>query len=100
MSFTRTVEDFTCDKCGTSVQGTGYTNHCPECLHSKHVDVSPGDRAASCLGLMPPIRIEGTTPSYIIIQKCARCGIERRIRPAEHDNPDALVALAGKHSVV
>ena len=45
MSFTRKVEDFTCEHCGREVHGNGYTNHCPHCLHSKHVDVNPGDRA-------------------------------------------------------
>lgn len=42
--FTKTVEDFICAHCGTHVRGNGYTNHCPECLWSKHVDNNPGDR--------------------------------------------------------
>jgi hypothetical protein len=35
-----------------------YRNHCPACLWSKHVDVQPGDRAATCRGLMRPDRVE------------------------------------------
>ncbi|MEK7158524.1 MAG: RNHCP domain-containing protein, partial [Patescibacteria group bacterium] len=44
-TFQRRVEDFTCESCGAQVTGDGYTNHCPQCLVSKHVDVYPGDRA-------------------------------------------------------
>ena len=50
--FTRVVEDFTCGQCGAAVTGDGYTNHCPLCLWSRHVDINPGDRAAECGGLM------------------------------------------------
>src|SRR3989338_8156335 len=44
--FQRTKEDFTCERCGFFVRGSGYTNHCPQCLWSKHVDVNPGNRQA------------------------------------------------------
>ena len=56
--FQRTIEDFTCEQCNFAVKGNGYTNHCPKCLWSKHVDVNPGDRAATCGGLMEPIGAE------------------------------------------
>ena len=56
--FNRRIEDFTCEHCGTEVHGNGYTNHCPNCLWSKHVDINPGDRAADCGGLMEPIAVE------------------------------------------
>jgi DNA-directed RNA polymerase subunit RPC12/RpoP len=94
MGFQRRKEDFVCAHCGTAVEGNGYTNHCPKCLWSKHVDVMPGDRADTCGGLMRPIRIEGATPEYIIIHKCERCGAERRVRTVGEDSPDALIALA------
>jgi hypothetical protein len=55
--FKKTKEDFVCEHCGKPVVGNGYTNHCPECLWSKHVDVNPGDRAATCLGLMEPVGV-------------------------------------------
>lgn len=94
MGFQRRKEDFICAHCGAAVIGTGYTNHCPHCLWSKHVDVMPGDRADTCSGLMKPVRIEGATPKYTIIHKCERCGAERRVYTVSDDNPDALVALA------
>ena len=56
--FSRRTEDFTCEHCGTKVKGNGYTNHCPQCLYSKHVDINPGDRLSDCGGLMEPIDIE------------------------------------------
>jgi len=96
MSFQRKVEDFTCDHCKAHVVGTGYTNHCPKCLWSKHVDVEPGDRAEKCNGAMKPIAIEGSTDHYRIVHKCERCGIVRRVDASQGDAPEALVALAGK----
>ena len=50
--FERNVEDFVCTVCGQQVEGNGYTNHCPKCLSSLHVDINPGDRASSCYGVM------------------------------------------------
>jgi len=41
---------FVCAVCGFQVPPVtegGYRNHCPRCLHSLHVDESPGDRAAT-----------------------------------------------------
>ncbi len=97
MSFVRNVEDFVCGNCGTAVKGNGYTNHCPNCLFSKHVDIEPGDRAQECGGLMEPIRVEGSTgKGYQIRQRCTRCRHEFRVRAAENDNVDVLVSLAGK----
>ena len=95
MSFQKRVEGFTCEHCGTKVAGNGYTNHCPNCLWSKHVDVDPGDRAETCGGMMPPVKIEGATGSgYHIIHACARCGFERRNKVTNADNINAVLALA------
>ena len=94
MSFKRTVEDFVCEHCGTSVRGDGYTNHCPECLWSKHVDVEPGDRGATCGGMMEPIALEGSTGKYRIIHRCERCRLERPIALAKNDNMKAVLSIA------
>lgn len=96
MSFTRTIEDFTCGHCGTHVTGDGYTNHCPCCLWSRHVDISPGDRAQSCGAMMEPVALEGSTPDYVIVHRCEKCGAVRRVRVSPADDPEAVVALAGK----
>ena len=44
--FTVIDEEFVCENCGKKVKKLGYScrNHCPYCLHSKHVDINPGDR--------------------------------------------------------
>lgn len=96
MSFIRTIEDFSCEHCGADVSGTGYTNHCPQCLWSKHVDKDPGDRAERCGGMMEPIRIEGSSPDYTIIHKCTKCGTERRVGVSSIDSADAILFIAGK----
>jgi len=42
--FTKRIEDFTCEVYGTKVKGTGFTDHCPQCLAGKYADVSPDDK--------------------------------------------------------
>jgi ribosomal protein L40E len=91
--FQRRIEDFTCEHCGAKVAGSGYTNHCPKCLWSKHVDVNPGDRAEPCGGMMKPTAVEGTTPHYRLVQVCERCGATRRVNVAEEDNMEAILFL-------
>lgn len=95
MSFTRRTEDFKCERCGREVAGNGYTNHCPGCLWSKHVDVDPGDRAERCGGLMEPVAVEqGDGGEAVIVQVCTRCAVRRRCRRSPEDSFDAIVAIA------
>ena len=58
--FTEIDEEFICENCGKKVPELGYScrNHCPYCLHSKHLDINPGDRAEDCCGILEPIGIE------------------------------------------
>lgn len=99
--FKRTIENFVCGHCGASVEGNGYTNHCPKCLWSKHVDVHPGDRAATCLGMMRPVSVEGSTGAgYRIRHRCEVCGHEKINDADSIDSPDALVALAAGRKAV
>lgn len=91
--FSKCVENFICEKCGEYVKGDGYTNHCPHCLWSKHVDVNPGDRKSHCREMMEPIRTEYTKGEFIIVHRCTKCGIEKRIKAAENDKKDLLFAL-------
>lgn len=94
MSFQKRIEDFTCEHCSASVKGDGYTNHCPQCLWSKHVDINPGDRAHRCGGLMKPVRTEGTAAKYFIIHRCVKCGTEEKNIFGEKDSTEALLAIA------
>ena len=93
--FQRRVENFVCENCEEKVVGDGYTNHCPKCLWSKHVDVNPGDRAAQCGGMMKPESVEGTSPDYRIIYKCEECGFSRPNAVHKDDNMQAVLAIAG-----
>lgn len=83
--FQKKVEDFVCQNCGTKVTGSGYTNHCPKCLYSRHVDINPGDRLNPCGGLMKPINIENKSGEFVIIHKCQRCGEEKRNKARPED---------------
>ena len=58
--FTEIDEEFICENCGKRVPKLGYScrNHCPYCLHSKHVDKNPGDRAEECHGDLEPVSME------------------------------------------
>jgi len=88
--FTKTIEDFVCAHCGKKVKGNGFTNHCPDCLWSKHVDVNPGDRAEECGGMMEPVAFEGSVAQYYVVQRCQVCGHERRNKLKSGDNLLAL----------
>lgn len=92
--FQRTKEDFTCGHCGFFVAGNGYTNHCPRCLWSKHVDINPGDRAAKCQGLMRPQSVEIKRGEYILSHKCVSCGFGKRNKVSPDDNFDAILNLS------
>lgn len=84
--FQRRIEDFTCAACAAAVPGNGYTNHCPHCLTSKHVDISPGDRAAQCGGLMPVVNMMYEQGQWYLLQQCQRCQHQKRNRVAKTDN--------------
>ena len=83
--FQKQVENFVCEKCRTAVVGNGYTNHCPNCLYSKHVDNNPGDRANTCGGMMKPVRMETQKGEFVIVHKCLKCGLEKRNKSASND---------------
>lgn len=91
--FRRTVEDFTCAHCGAAVTGDGYTNHCPRCLWSRHVDEVPGDRAATCGGLMEPLALHYEQGEFRIVHRCTACGHVRPNRLHAADDPAAAQRL-------
>jgi len=83
--FTRTIEDFVCEHCGAKVVGNGYTDHCPKCLWSKHVDLNPGDRRSRCGGEMKPIRVIRGRTNASIEYRCMKCGLEKKVKAAQQD---------------
>ena len=97
--FTKIDEEFICENCGKKVSKLGYTcrNHCPHCLHSKHLDINPGDRAEDCHGILEPISLEtNSKKGYVIVFKCKKCGAIRKNKAAEDDNMDEIIALSAK----
>ena len=90
-------ESFTCYNCGKEVSPLGYTarDHCPNCLHSLHVDINPGDRASNCKGHLIPIGIEKNKKSdYKILYKCDKCGIHTKNVMATDDNMEKIINLS------
>jgi hypothetical protein len=91
--FSRNKEDFKCKHCGYIAKGTGYTNHCPKCLWSMHVDINPGDRKEKCRGMMEPIKIEYKRGEYILIHRCLKCHAIRKNTASPNDYPAILHRL-------
>ena len=91
--FQRKIEDFKCENCGFDVIGNGYTNHCPKCLWSKHVDINPGDRAESCGGLMKPVSVLKKGGNYVLSHLCIKCSLKRPVNSAKDDDFDAIVGI-------
>lgn len=91
--FIRVKEDFVCEKCGHNVAGDGYTDHCPECLWSKHVDNNPGDRACTCHGLMKPNLESVKGDKYTLKHTCEACGYTKNNKASDKDDINSIVTL-------
>ena len=105
-TFQKNDSGFICAHCGKKVEPLGYTsrNHCPFCLYSIHIDINPGDRANTCLGLLRPFRAEPhSKKGYVIFHRCEKCGGVSSCRSAHQakvqpDNIDIIIALtAGEY---
>ena len=93
--FIKITEDFVCGVCGEKTEGSGYTNHCPSCLWSLHVDESvPGDRKSGCRGMMEPVSVTTKAGEYILIHKCKKCGKKTRNKASEADDFEAILSLS------
>lgn len=93
-TFQKKTEDFRCERCDAAISGSGYTNHCPKCLWSKHVDIFPGDRLASCGSLMEPVALSHEGKNDKITHRCLACGYEKKNKVTENDDFEALLALS------
>ena len=97
MGFKKLDSGFICENCKKEVSPLGYTsrNHCPYCLHSLHVDITPGDRANPCKGILKPIGIEqNSKKGYIIVFKCSKCGKITRNKSAEDDDFNEILKVS------
>ncbi len=91
--FQKRVENFVCGNCGEYVVGDGFTNHCPKCLWSKHVDKNPGDRMEKCGGLMEPIGVDQKRGEFVLIHKCLKCGTIKRNKVSPNDDREVLLKI-------
>jgi len=94
--FKRVKEDFVCQNCGLFVRGNGYTNHCPKCLYSKHVDINPGDRKERCGGLMEPIGIKIKNGKYYILHRCKKCKMEKLNKASKDDDFKEMIKISSR----
>jgi predicted RNA-binding Zn-ribbon protein involved in translation (DUF1610 family) len=98
------TQDFKCRNCGFFVtasrelSGVNNRNHCPRCLWSRHMDITPGDRRSDCLSRMEPIGLSvkhvtkkygSTAGELMVIHHCTGCGKISINRIAADD--DAMV---------
>ncbi len=100
---------FQCENCKREISkeriiGTLYRNHCPHCLYSIDVDLSPGDRNSKCKGVMVPIGLtfkeEGKDKygnhrqgELMIIHECKKCKKFSINRIAGDDNSDSILQI-------
>jgi hypothetical protein len=102
--------DFTCKNCGCwvsaspIVSGVIHRNHCPNCLHSRHVDhFEAGDRLCACKSLMAPVglTLKRSRDKYsahcggevMLVHRCNHCGKIAINRIAADDDPEKIMAL-------
>ena len=95
------TESFRCRHCGLDVPlaalGTAHRNHCPNCLWSRHLDETPGDRMAECGSSMEPIAVSVREQGeWVLVHRCTGCGALDLNRTAGDDNPLMLLRLAVK----
>lgn len=92
-------EEFRCRHCRAMVgpvpSGGRHRNHCPVCLHSRHVDDRlPGDRGSTCGATMAPIgAYTRSGGEYGLEHRCLQCGVVRHNRIAADDNFALVMAL-------
>jgi len=96
--FTVINDNFICENCNKEVLATkkgSPRSHCPFCLYSKHVDVNPGDRACTCLGLMKPVGIEiSAKKGYVITHECMKCFQQKKNKAATDDNFELILKIS------
>jgi hypothetical protein len=97
----RLPQSFRCRNCRldvpTDAPGTAHRNHCPNCLWSRHVDETPGDRVALalCGSSMEPIAITVRGDGeWVLVHRCLGCDTLHLNRTAGDDNPLLLVRIA------
>ena len=85
------------------LSGVGNRNHCPYCLHSRHLDWQRvGDRLAACKGSMMPVglafkhrskRYGAGHGELMLVHRCMECGKLSINRIAADDMDERLLEI-------
>lgn len=100
--FEKNDEAFVCSVCGAKVEPLKYTSrdHCNKCLCSIHVDINPGDRQNTCLGVLRPISVvTSSKKGYIINYKCDKCGQLHNNKSASDDSFEKILEIMKENSL-
>lgn len=94
--FVKNDNEFVCINCKRKVGKLNYTSrdHCNHCLYSIHVDITPGDRANDCKGILKPINVIDTAKKgKVIVYRCQKCGKEIRNIVAVDDDENVIYKI-------
>jgi hypothetical protein len=108
--------DFTCKHCGFHVttlhwvSGVIHRNHCPYCLHSRHLDLfQPGDRLNACREVMVPVGLtlkrrkdkfsQYSQGELMLVHQCTGCAGLSINRIAADDNPEMVMEVFDTQSM-
>lgn len=100
--FVKNDNEFICQNCGKKVDKLKYTSrdHCNFCLHSLHVDITPGDRQNTCKGDLVPVNVLQTSKKgQVIVYKCAKCGAKVRNIVAIDDDKEKIYEIVRNFSL-
>lgn len=95
-SFVKNDNGFVCLNCKKEVLPLKYTSrdHCPYCLYSIHIDITPGDRMNDCKGTLIPSGIEKFKNTFKILYKCNKCGKQTKNIVAIDDDMDQIIKIS------
>ena len=102
--------DFTCKNCGSFVSALNrvssvvHRNHCPYCLHSRHLDLfKPGDRLSACKDIMVPVGLtlkrrkdkfsQYSHGELMLVHHCRGCKGLSINRIAADDDPEMVMQV-------
>ena len=85
------------------LSGVGNRNHCPYCLHSRHLDWQrAGDRLAACKGSMQPVGLTfkqirkkygAAHGELMLVHRCTECGKLSINRIAADDDSETMLVI-------